>query len=248
MRKRRLKHQFQDVLKGDVTDQLNWLLVELFGPTLALEYVPGRIPLSDLESDRVLSSADVERIRFSDRRVEFSAADPRVLETHWPLALRAAEFEPLRDEFHAARDQVLSDIESEGQAGFDSAERLIKSVDDLLVALDEAYPPEKRRQQAMSMRYHPAKRYLKSLAGQAHRATREGDRSLFDETLRFEGGSVVELIQHMHRKGLVFAPPPPGGDRVYRSLLCEMRSLYLTWGEGSGASDSDALTIASSID
>ncbi len=47
VRKRRIEHQFQDALKGDLTGQLNWLLVELSGPTLALHYVAGRVSVAD---------------------------------------------------------------------------------------------------------------------------------------------------------------------------------------------------------
>ena len=58
----------------------------------------------------------------------------------------------------------------------------------------------------------------------------DGDRSLTEKAIKFEGGNVFQLIRHMDRTGLAFAPPVPGGERVYRSLLTAMRGLYLTWG------------------
>ena len=229
--KRRLKEHFSDVLQGtDPTPELNWLLVELSGPTQSLGYLTSQATLTESESGNKLSEADLALIRFGDGRVTFSATDPQILETRWPFALRAESFIPLQKNFLSARETVLEEIRSEGQASRESGSRLIGSVDDLLVALEKAYPHEERIKPTVFLEYDSAKRNLRSLTWEVHRTIHYGDRSLFDETLRFEGGTVEELIWHMVRKGLVFGPPPPGGDRVYRGLLGSLRNLYLTQG------------------
>ncbi len=228
-RKLRLKEQFQDVLQGGgLTDTLNWLLVELSGPAQSLGYLTREA--ASTGSSEEISSADVGLIRFSDGHVAFSAADPQLLEAHWPFALRAESVSPLRENFLSARDAVLGEIDSEGQASQESGNRLIDSVDDLMVALEKAYPHEERIKPLVFPEYDSAKRYLRSLAMEVSQTIHHGDRSLFDETLRFEGGGIVELIWHMDRRGLVFASPPDGGGRVYRSLLTSMRNLFVTQG------------------
>lgn len=227
---RQLKHQFESVLKGDVTNMMNWVLVELSAPTQSLGYLTSEAALTESESGGKLSEADLALIQFSDGRVTFSATDPKILETHWPFALRAESFIPLQKNFMSAREEVFAEIVSKGQASPESGARLIGSVNDLMVGLEKAYPREERRKSAVFSEYHPAKRYLASLAREVSQTIHHGDRSLFDETLRFEGGSLVELIWHMDRRGLVFASPPDGGGRVYRSLLTSMRNLFVTQG------------------
>lgn len=252
VRKQRIERQFQDVLKGNLTDELNWLLVELSGPTLALHYVAGEIsynnsehpkpavqgsyvagdiPLEGAAGGYTISSADAKLIQFSDGRLTFSAADPQILEVQWPLALRAPEYDSLRDEFTAARDVVVNEMRSKKLASYENGERLIQATDGLLVALDKNRTEMIRQMStAESQTCLAARRYLKSLTSEVHRAVQDGDRSLSEGAVKFDSGSVFELIRHMDRKGLSFAPPSAGGERVYRSLLSAMRGLYLTWG------------------
>jgi hypothetical protein len=269
VRKMRMEKQFEDVLKGNLTEELNWLLVELSGPTLALHYAVGNVssvdwgdsrtdinaryaggevPLEEIGEKRMVSSSDAALIRFSDGHVAFSANDPKLLQTDWPWALRTPAFDTLRKEFDAAREKLLKEISpvsKEGQVRFESGERLIKSLDAMLVALDKAYPAEKRAEPADFLQYNMAKRYLRSLTGEAQSAIRSGNRAIDSGAVMFQGGSVLELIRHMDRTGLVFAPPPPGGERVYRSLLSSMRSFYLTWGEDKMNIKSENLKVES---
>ncbi len=137
VRRQRIERQFQDVLKGNLTDELNWLLVELSGPTLALHYVAGEISYADSErlgtcgagqlrrgrnslegaaEGYTLSSADARLIQFSDGRLTFSAADPQILDVSWPFALRAPEFDSLRDEFTCGA-RASCDGDSQQEAG-----------------------------------------------------------------------------------------------------------------------------------
>jgi hypothetical protein len=228
---RRFKEQFQDVLEGgDLASKLNWLLVELSGPAESLGYLASDAAVNASDESHALSEADVALIRFGDGHVTFSAVDPEILETRWPFALRAERFRVPREDFVSAREAILKEIQSEGEAGHESANRLIGALDGLMVGLDKAYPPEERVKLAVFPEYHSAKRYLGSLAREVNQTIRNGDPSLFDETLRFEGKTIVELIWHMDRRGLVFAPPSAAGERVYRSLLSSMRDLYLAHG------------------
>ena len=106
----------------------------------------------------------------------------------------------------------------------------MKSVNDLLVALKRAYPRERLQERDAVLHYNTAKRYLAVLTAEATATLQGKDRSLFDSSLSFQSGTVIELIRHMDRRGLVFAPAPTEGERVYRSLLSAMRNLYLALG------------------
>lgn len=246
VRELQLKDLPEEFLNSDVTEKLNWLLAELSGPTLALQYVAGQvsvvdsetgpkvsgqymagqIQLDDFESGRELTKEDTALIQFSDGRVTFSAADNQMLKTKWPWALRAPQFDVARRQFQSAREQVLTEIKSDGEVKYESGERMMKALNDLLVELKRAYPQDKLKERDTVLQYITAKRYLASLTAEATATLQGMDHSMFNGSLGFTDGSVIDLIRHMDGKGLVFAPPSPEGQRVYRSLLSEMRSLY----------------------
>ena len=55
--------------------------------------------------------------------------------------------------------------------------------------------------------------------------------------LRFQGDSVVGLVEHMYQNGLEFAPPEPGGEGTYKTLFQNLRSLYMKIGPNRAAVD-----------
>ena len=231
-RQQQFETQFQDVLKGDATLALNWLLAELSRPALAFQYMSESAPASDTLWNGELPTDAAAQIWFTDtghgrNGLVFRAAAPKVLDVPWPLALRAERFAPMRNEFQKARDRVVNAIRSRGEVDAESSSALIKTINSLLVALDEAYPKEERFDPMTRTDAFTARRYLRCLAVQAHRTLHTRDPALFDGTLGFEGSQVFELVVHMNQRGLVFAPPQPGGERVYRGLLSEMRRIYL---------------------
>lgn len=232
VRRQRLEHQFQDVLKGDVTDELNWLLAELSGPILAYQYLQGKTALADTELNPKLRPDALSLIWLSDGgsgpgRLTFAAGDPKVLQTPWPPALRKPQFAAQREKFESNRDRLVKNLRN-GQEPGEAEEEVVRSINDLLVALQEAYPDERRKDAAEFLSYNTARRFLRSLAAQTHRALQTDDASIFDGSLRFQGERVLDLIQHMDGCGLVFAPPPAGGERVYRGLLGDLRNLWLS--------------------
>ena len=240
--KRRVEEQFGDVARGDVTKPLNWLLAELFGP-MAYQCFSGHQsadewPVDDtlrkaLESatEQELRQEDLHLIRFKAGKLEFPANEAKVLAGFWPPGLGGPEFEWARANFEKARDDVLTELKAQGQVSHENGEKLVGALNDLFVGLDEAYTSEDRRNASVSLTYHEAKRYLRSLLLQAHRVIRTHDRSVFDGTLCFQGGTVLDLLQHMYQTGVVFAPPEAGGDRVYKGvLMTNLRNIYMALG------------------
>lgn len=226
-----VKRDLHDLLnQTDVSKQLNWLLAELCGPTMAVQYLVGSEALPELNER--LSEDAMSQIWLTDggrggSRLEFRLNEGKVLETSWPPGLRREAFDPLRAEFEAARDELVKEIERAGQPSDGTRNRIVMATNNLLVALDEVFPSAERQDPGVFLEYHAARQYLRSLVAQVHRAISTHDRTVFSGSLRFQGSTILELIQHMYQSGLVFAPPKPGGERVYRNLVQTLRNVYV---------------------
>lgn len=232
VRRRRLEGQFQDVLKSDLTSQLNWLLVELSGPSLAYDLVGGKASLADSELNPKLDLEIVKHVWVSDggpkgSRLVFALSDPKVLQTPWPAVLRHSRFDDPRRRFEAARDTLAGELRGGQEVNQASVDRVLKCIDDLMVTCENSYPPEVRKNPADFLDYNSGKRYLRSLLAQVHRFAETNDASILEGKLRFQGDRLLDLVQCLDRDGLVFAPPQPGGERAYRSLLGDMRNVWL---------------------
>jgi hypothetical protein len=233
--KERVEKQYQDLLRGDVTSPLNWLLRELSGPVVAYRYLPADQALAHSQLDQTLDGTDLEQIRLTDggpkgSRLEFTAADGKVLQTPWPLALRGDKCAKARENFERSRDCVVKELQEKSQPSHESQERLLQDVNALFLALEDAYPREKRKDPAEFLNYGAAKRFLQSTLAASHRAITTTDSHVFGGGLRFQGDSVVGLLEHMYQSGLEFAPPQPGGERVYKHLFEGLRTLYMRVG------------------
>ena len=116
-------------------------------------------------------------------------------------------------------------------------EKLWQTVNALLVALDEAYPQERLKDQTEFQTYLTAKRFLKTLVAATDRTINSKDAYALSGGLRFQGHSVVELIQHMYKNGLEFAPPESDGQGMYKTLFQTLRTLYVNIGSDRGPGD-----------
>lgn len=230
--RRNVEERYQRVLEGDVTRTLNWLLQELTGPTVAYQYLGSSQALVASQLDQKLSPDELRLIRMTDgggkvQTLAFAANDGQLLKARWPLALEAPQFEEQRKRFEKARDALIREAANHTELGYETSQELRESVIALMVALEAAYPREVRADFGQFSLYSTSKRYLQSLWGGVQRATTTKDLSVFSARLRFEGDSLVALLQHMYQSGLEFAPPEPGGEGVYRKLFQGMRNLYV---------------------
>ena len=234
--KRNVEELYQQVLEGkSPTPALNWLLQELTAPTLAYQYLPGNQTLANSKLDQKLSADDLRLIRLTDgggkiKTLVFAADDGGMLKTHWPFALQAPEFQKPRQQFEEIRDEVISEARNKDGISYEKAKNLQNSVIGLMVALEAAYPKNVRADPNAFVEYDTSKRFLQSLWGSVHRAITTTDMSVFSGRLRFQGDSVVALLQHMYGAGLQFAPPEPGGEGVYGKIFQAMRNLYINIG------------------
>jgi hypothetical protein len=233
---KRITKLFQDVLRGDVTKEMNWLLHELAGMTLPYQYLPEDLAKPDSAFDTKLGKDDLHKIMLTDggreggRMLTFPADTARVLDTPWPRPLRDPEFEKERKGFEAARDKMLAD-RTKGQKNWKNDKKVMEACDALRCKFESIHPREKRIESYESFaKYRVGQRYLKSLASEVMRAITTQDELVFQGNYRFEGDNVFELVQHMCQNGLEFAPPQPGGEGAYRSLFESLRKIYLHLG------------------
>ena len=217
----------------DLSKPLNWLLAELCGPTMAVQYQAGSEVLPDL-NERLSEEAKAQ-IWLTDggsagSRVDFRLSDGKVPDTPWPPGLRRERFDPHRTEFEAARDELVKEIEANGRVSDKTRDRLILAANQLLVTLEEVF--QDRQEPSVFLEYSASKRYLQFLVSQVNRAISINDRSVFTASLRFQGGTVLDLLRYMYQSGLVFAPPKEGGEGTYRSLVQSLRNLYINLSPG----------------
>lgn len=239
----RIKTQFQDVLEeADLSDKLNWLLTELSGPATAYRYLSEVDRKTIAEFDQPLPPGYQDLVWVTDggrkgRALVFPLGKGEVLQLDWPPGLRDIDSEAMRDargRFEAAKQRALSEVRGkEGKLSDATARELVESLNGLLVALEAAYPRETRSDPQTFLTYNDAKYYLKSLVAQVNRLLTTNDPLVFDPqgALVFRGKTVLDLLQHMYQTGLRFAPPRPGGERVYENLMQNLRNLYINLGE-----------------
>ena len=173
--RRRVDEQYQDVLRGDVTNMLNWLLRELADPVVAYRYLPPNATLLHSTLDRKLDPRDLEQIRLSDggnkaSRLVFAAADGKPLQPHWPLAMRRPEFSAAEESYERTLAEVVAEIGKTGQASSENQGKVMQALNALFVALDDAYPKERRRNPNAFLAYATAKRFLQSSLAATNRA------------------------------------------------------------------------------
>jgi len=243
--KLRAEKHYQAVMRGSdrgVTDMSNWLLRELSNSVVSYQYLFAGKSALQPETDLKLTDRDLQLIRLTDggregSRLVFAAGDGKVLLPKWPLALRGHECDAARDNYERARDAVVKEIQTTGKISYEAQTELMQAVNGLYAALKAAYPKEKLNDQREFLVYAAGKRYVQTLVAAAHRAITINDASVFSSQLRFQGNSLFGLIQHMHRNGLEFAPPEPGGEGNYRTLFENLRTMYINIGREQPAAD-----------
>ncbi len=225
----------QTVLNSDVTPTLNWMVRDLLAHSSYQTFLPAYPDSLANSPDNIpLSAAERHHLRLSEGKnaggkvLIFRADTAQVLETRWPMALREEQFDVVRTKFESARDAALEQLKVDKKLDRNSEKQLMKAVDQLSDELNAAYPQERQASSPNVFRdYLTSKRFLQSLALATCRLIETQSESAFDESYRFKGENLAELLQHMMTKGLEFAPPEAGDEGTYRYLFSAVRTLYL---------------------
>jgi hypothetical protein len=231
VQERRLLEQFEDVLLRNRWDrQLNYLLTRLSELDFAMRC---RYDWDSMKKyDRPLSRDALKKLWVTDggpagNRLEVCLGHPEAKEPYWPPGMRNENFSAARGELAAARRQLRDEIKTTAGLSDETAQRYIKALNQLLIKLDEVYPRAQRADSIVFDMYLRAKRYLQTMVAEGRRAMNVTDPSAFDGAIAFEGDSVLELMRFMNDRGVQFATARPGGEGTYKSLLMELRNIYL---------------------
>lgn len=219
---------------GDVTDDLNFMLDKLSNHSLAHQVIFGDRSTSD--KDGKLTEDDIHNLILTDgtgkgSTVTFRAEQGSPLDFDWPLVFRDAGFDVAREEYEAAKQQLLADF-ADGEVDAASWTAIQEAIDHLFTELHRQYPPARFENDPQEfMVYNAAMRFLKTKASMVFQARITADTIYLTDKFIFDGETVLDLVRHMAEHGLRFAPPEGGGKGSYNRLYMMMRQLYLEYFE-----------------
>jgi len=234
--RRRIADLPLEVFKGDVTEELNWLLDKLATASLAYEAIYGADDqYVDSAIDQFMPMEDIRHIVFTDggskygQKLIFRASDAKVLKERWPVVFRAPEFQAARTSFEKAINKGLNEIQAQHQLSYQTWTEMQDAVDALAVQLNRKYPKEYRKVARVQecLMYQQGVQFLQAQALAIHRAMSTNQMEAFDGSNRFAGDSVFDLIRHMCQRGLQYSKPEAGDEPTYKKLLIAMRHIYL---------------------
>lgn len=144
----------------------------------------------------------------------------------WPPALRIAELKTPRLNFERARNELF-EAQTPDQF-YDKIKLLLvahaKLEDEFLSREPHA---ERVKNQNSIHDYLDGKAVLRSKLSEIRRLHRVGPGQTAAGALSFKSDDLTELLTHMVRNGLEFAPPKPGDEPAYQQVFHMLRDLYV---------------------
>jgi hypothetical protein len=135
----------------------------------------------------------------------------------WPLPLQEAQFSENRDRLAKNLRRAVADLQ-----GKDPVEpALLRDINNDFKALNEKVSAS--ADDLSPGQYIEAKRFLNQLASAVRALSDPKAVNYFNNTWNAKGKTVAELVAHMTKEGLVFAPAAPGDEAAYSSLYQSLR-------------------------
>lgn len=204
MRKDRLDRQLYHPPVTEVwaAEPLNALLVELN----KLQVQGTDLPEVELTKEMIAHTNLTSGV--SDGNVGLLKNDGKF---RWPTALRTAAFAPRREHIEALAAHLVKQAR-DGDVDLDN-------VDEAAAMLDKAQDQLRGQVSRLSApQYIEAKRYLNDLKAAFKVLGQPDASSYFKGDYAAKGKTVAELVQHMTKKGLKFAPAAPADKAAYLAL------------------------------
>ena len=82
------------------------------------------------------------------------------------------------------------------------------------------------------------KAFMQTLAGEIRRMEKLGPGQAGPQTLVYQGSELPELLAHMVRNGLEFAPAKPGDEQAYQQVFHMLRDLYVAFESDAAQNES----------
>ncbi len=158
-----------------------------------------------------LDAAMLERIHVTSGTGGSVAAFRNGNRLQWPLALRDEPFDADRDKFQMLVQDVLRQVEGDNVRA--------STVREMTAAIDSMERTLNAQARNMDMlQIIEVRRYLGELRDGTRALGNPSAPNYFNKRWRAQGRDVAELVQHMTREGLSFAPAVAGDEGAYRSL------------------------------
>lgn len=213
---------------------LNFLLNRLAGGALAYQFSADAKSAEfkaskELHLDReIVHRLRLRRDSTGGKAVIFRADEGVVLTIEWwPYGLRGDEFARNRRDYDQARSSVVL-AARKGADTHSEIGRLSRAFAQLDDAFRRHYDHEARfKSQAAFQHYSTAKTFLQSLAGEVLQFQVAGGSAALEDDSRFRGDHLIDLLTHMSRYGLEFAPALPEDQKAYQIVFHMMRDVYV---------------------
>jgi hypothetical protein len=218
----------------DLTGKLNWLHLRLAVSPVGRKILNGTdqdntfkdldLPLS-LDELSGLNLCLIERVNGQEN--VFRADRGSALASQFPLVLRHDTFHGDRVKFQELKMTIADDVK-DGYLDYSTLEHAEKVIGQFMRSLDREYPSDRRDSHpSVFFEYKEGLDYLKVQRAAIRMAIESDDVDGLDGGLAFHGETLFQLLNHMSKRGLRFAPASPGNKHVYTNMFLAMRDVYL---------------------
>jgi hypothetical protein len=134
----------------------------------------------------------------------------------WPLPLQDPQFDEMRKKLSTKLAVAVTELK-----GNDLQPSTVKDVNAYYRALTEKL--NNSADELSPSQYIESKRFLNQLGDAVRVLSEPKAANFFNNTWTARGKNVAELVDHMKREGLQFAPATPGDEAAYASLYQALR-------------------------
>lgn len=231
--RRRILEDYQDVIQGDPSDEMNWLLIELYRLRTL-----GEPPVGSEDTSRMVLDKDIlAHLWLTDDPSganRWPADDGPEVEKCWPEWFHTPQWETLRQEFVDCCRAILDSAPEASSERAANRQKLLEIKDRLDEQIQREYTDRLHAADGPApMEYVEAVTFRRWLNFEISRLVYGNSDGQQQAALRFQGTSILELIDHMGRQGLSFAPQNPADRGAYQTTFFKLQSLYNFYDGGS---------------
>ncbi|MCL6503448.1 MAG: hypothetical protein K6T86_12235 [Pirellulales bacterium] len=219
----RQRQRYQAVVEGSITNDLNWMLREIFrhaSEPSAMTAGSGRLTPQQLEHVWFTNQGGSR----GGASLAMQAHTGELRSLRWPYLLAGEEFAAAKEEYEAQRDLVLVALR-EGRLEHADEEGLRNALAALINQFDARYHGEALTAE-IGQDYVDAKAFLRERQREMRALLSNADRTALTGGYAFNGTTVGELVEHMYQHGLEFGPPERKDRGTYQYLYFELLKLY----------------------
>ncbi|MEX0817938.1 MAG: hypothetical protein WD070_00045 [Pirellulaceae bacterium] len=232
---RRIFEMPQEVVSGDVSEEINWLLDRLVSDSASYQFVYYDSGAKTAELDLALSPADIKHVLLREAvgaqrgGRKFRANAPSVISNAWPSIFDGKEFDTEKTEFLRVRAQAQAEI-AKGELSLATWNDMKRATERLESRFNQVYSATALNASSGTERVvirQMGERFFAAQAAGSLRALTANNLDTYGGSYKFSGNSVVQLLRHCASNSLEFAPPEPGDETTYRRLFEHLKQIYL---------------------